>query len=245
MAEMAPAARKIFEHQYDVMIECGCMPDTSILRAYAIARAEYEESQAQIDANGAVVRIGANVRESPYVGIRDRALEAMERLSDRLGLGNLPVLPAERHKKDNGLRMEMAESAISAALDQANGVISHAAAILGVSMTFVSGRIHDSGALAAQIQDIEHRTIEWATATVRKAVQRGDTKVAMWLLETKGGYTRKVDFAAQGRVSVLHDLSRLSDEQIDNLEQLALLALPGPDQSRETETVDRGEPEPL
>jgi hypothetical protein len=257
LAEMSPEARKVFEHQYDVMIQCGVIPDVTMLRAYAIARAEFDEAQKQIDTVGAVVRVGGtngvggSVRESPYVGIRDRALEAIERLGVRLGLDNLPPLPPERRQyhRTGGAADLPPEGEIAAALEQSNGVVTHAAAILNVERHLLQRRISESASLQAHISDMEHRSIDWARATIRKAVARGDTKVAMWLLETKDGYTRKLGIAGpngQGPLQVATlDMTKYTDEQLAELEHLLSLgqplALPAPDQGREGETVTGGE----
>ncbi|HEY5410345.1 MAG TPA: P27 family phage terminase small subunit [Caulobacteraceae bacterium] len=213
--KLSPAAQGVFDRTYMLMEACGILPDIDLLRAYAVAIAELEDAQAQIDANGSVVRIGSTVQVSPYVAIRERNLMVVERLGARLGIDQARMLePVTKPRGESSIRVRNAQMALHAA----GGVVGHAAKLLNVNRRTLVRFIASHPTLKNVGTEIRQSTLDLADTKLLENLRAGNMTAVIWIQKTLGrdrGYVTKDPPATPAPEDVFDaDLTLLTDDEL-------------------------------
>ncbi len=181
-----------------------------------------ETAQAQIDANGTVVRVGSAVQRSPYVGIRDRALETVERLGARLGIDTAragePTDASTRGRK-------LTKRRVSLALTAAGGVVGHAAKLLGVHRNNLTRWITDNPDIKDLKASLHEDMKDFSDTQLVTQMKAGNMTAIIWFQKRFGmAHMDRTDQPAANPTLSAGELERLAQnaEQLSD-EQLAAL----------------------
>jgi hypothetical protein len=248
--KLSEAAQEIFQRNYLLLERIGTLPDLDLLAAYAIAVDEMDKAQEQIDKLGAVVRTaGNNVAQSPYLLIRDRARDTIERLGERLGIDQARALvPA-----DGDLAEELDVLRVHVAMAAADGIKSRAAKLLGCSRFKLARFLLAHPEIEAAVTEIVEGLNDLADTKLIEQIKAGNLGAIIWWQRHHArdrGYGVYEGRGARSDASAAEpdplDLSTLTDAELEQFHRLLAKAADARgDHGRAGEAVDGGDPGPV
>ena len=235
-------ARPIFERNYAMLYECGVVIDVNLLAAYANAIAQYEKAQQHLEQHGMTVKVGKTSYEmpSPYLGIRDRSMEMIERLGERLQLDKLVLMPKVRDP--SLVDADLSAADVHRALSAAGGVLTHAANILGTDRKTLRAYIDAHPDLVAIEHEVDEANKDIAESQLMQLIRGGDRTAVIYFLETQAadrGFQRNTKVTHKDEREVVFDLSGATEAEIHEIQQWLASGGHGPPPASLTRTRSR------
>lgn len=131
-----------------------------------------------------------------------------------------------KNKPKKPTKTDNIKRAMVAALEKSLGIVTTAVRTVGIARSTHYDWMQDDAEYRAAVEGISDIALDFAETKLHKQIEKGDTTATIFYLKTKGkkrGYIERTehDLTTKGEsLNVHHDLSKLTDKELKDLEKL-------------------------